>query len=521
MPFQTRATAHLIDAFSPLRVGERLALFAFIASLPVWVPVLNQAGWNPASDQPAQGGSFAQVFSPMALSAIGCALALLFVCLLKTAHAHLDRRLVRVMGAAYVAGLVLYALMAGGLVPAAGTGAAPEVVCGVLAGSGSVILLARWALRLRWSSARAALAGVAAVFAVALAVQAVLGTLAEPAAPWVLAALGAVGTIGSLISFARAERTAPGAAPADSQPRTEEANWWDIFGRLDTSVLLQGEEFSAPRSRILFFIVVPVLMGLLWAVSSTTAVGGNDGAGTLLGAAAAVACAIPLVHVRSDRALLNIGFRMVLPLVALIMLACGTFVPEPARMQAASVGITVYCVLYSLLMGGLIFSMPGRMRSLALPCASVVSIVVNLMVLITCTPFESGGTTPAQPLIAGVSVVGSAWLLLAILGGRMWAQMMDLIPLESAQADQRGETPAVCSERMAREYGLTERESQVLPLLTRGHGAAYIAARLGISESTVRTHRTNIYRKLGVTCREELIAFVDRSAGNEGGQASR
>ena len=103
----------------------------------------------------------------------------------------------------------------------------------------------------------------------------------------------------------------------------------------------------------------------------------------------------------------------------------------------------------------------------------------------------------------------------------MWAQMMDLIPLESARTEQRDDAHGISNENVAKEYGLTEREGQVLPLLTRGHGAAYIAERLGISESTVRTHRTNIYRKLGVTCREELIAFVDRYTGERDGAPSR
>ena len=172
-------------------------------------------------------------------------------------------------------------------------------------------------------------------------------------------------------------------------------------------------------------------------------------------------------------------------------------------------GIRTYCTLYALLLGGLVFSMPGRMKSLALPCASIVAIVVNLVILLVSSPPESNVATLAQPLLAAVSLVGSAWLLLATLGGRMWASMMDLIPLEEAHAQEQTAAAAERSERLAREFGLTERESQVLPLLTRGHGAAYIADQLSICESTVRTHRTNIYRKLGVTCREELIALVD------------
>lgn len=66
------------------------------------------------------------------------------------------------------------------------------------------------------------------------------------------------------------------------------------------------------------------------------------------------------------------------------------------------------------------------------------------------------------------------------------------------------------------ECGLTEREGQILPYLARGHGSAHIAEELGVSESTVRSHRTNIYRKLGVLSREELISLVEAPLSPEG-----
>lgn len=39
--------------------------------------------------------------------------------------------------------------------------------------------------------------------------------------------------------------------------------------------------------------------------------------------------------------------------------------------------------------------------------------------------------------------------------------------------------------------------------------STFIAENLGISENTVRTHVRHIYEKLGVSSREELIAYVD------------
>ena len=443
MPSQPNMHISAFRVFSPLAIWEKVALFAFIASLPAWAPILSLTTRTGEMAQVAPGGPQDKVLMPMALSAMACALALLFVCLLKTAHAHLDKRLVGAMGVAYVLGLLLCALVRAGFNPGYLSSTTPDIAAGMLLGFGSVALFARWALRLRWSDARRSLAGVATLSAVAITARIALMA------------------------------------------------------------------FTAPATRAIFFIAIPVLMGLLWITSLIMVPAEQGSPFALIGTALACACAFPLVATRSDRALLNIGFRMLLPLMALITLACGTFVPESLRMQITAMGIRTYCTLYSLLLGGLVFSMPGRMKSLALPCASMATIAVNLVILLVSSPFESDITISMQPLIAAISLVASAWLLLATLGGQMWSSMMDLIPLETAQDQEQTAASVERGERLAQEFGLTERESQVLPLLTRGHGAAFIANQLSISESTVRTHRTNIYRKLGVTCREELISLVD------------
>jgi DNA-binding NarL/FixJ family response regulator len=53
---------------------------------------------------------------------------------------------------------------------------------------------------------------------------------------------------------------------------------------------------------------------------------------------------------------------------------------------------------------------------------------------------------------------------------------------------------------------LTRREAEVLPLLSQGATNPQIALTLGVGVETVRTHARNIYRKLGVSSRAELVA---------------
>lgn len=55
-------------------------------------------------------------------------------------------------------------------------------------------------------------------------------------------------------------------------------------------------------------------------------------------------------------------------------------------------------------------------------------------------------------------------------------------------------------------FGLTPRELEVLALLPKGKLSAQIAAELFISEATVKTHLSSIYRKLSVANRSQAVA---------------
>jgi ATP/maltotriose-dependent transcriptional regulator MalT len=54
--------------------------------------------------------------------------------------------------------------------------------------------------------------------------------------------------------------------------------------------------------------------------------------------------------------------------------------------------------------------------------------------------------------------------------------------------------------------GLTKREREVLTLLADGLGNKQIAARLGISTNTVKTHLVLLFEKLGVSTRAQAVA---------------
>lgn len=69
-----------------------------------------------------------------------------------------------------------------------------------------------------------------------------------------------------------------------------------------------------------------------------------------------------------------------------------------------------------------------------------------------------------------------------------------------------------CGE-LARAHGLTAREADILYNLSLGHSARHVADSLCISERTVQTHVQNVYRKLGVHTRQEVIDLVGEGLG--------
>ncbi|MDR1421650.1 MAG: helix-turn-helix transcriptional regulator [Coriobacteriales bacterium] len=64
-------------------------------------------------------------------------------------------------------------------------------------------------------------------------------------------------------------------------------------------------------------------------------------------------------------------------------------------------------------------------------------------------------------------------------------------------------------EMIRERHGLTNREVDVLSLLARGRSGSYVREKLCISQNTFQTHSRNIYRKLNIHSREDLIKLFD------------
>jgi DNA-binding NarL/FixJ family response regulator len=89
--------------------------------------------------------------------------------------------------------------------------------------------------------------------------------------------------------------------------------------------------------------------------------------------------------------------------------------------------------------------------------------------------------------------------------------------LSGIRAVARGESPLSLSETLAllgkpaEKPPLTTRERQILALVARGLANKQIAARLGISEKTVKTHLGSAFQRLGVSDRTQAALWAERN----------
>lgn len=124
-----------------------------------------------------------------------------------------------------------------------------------------------------------------------------------------------------------------------------------------------------------------------------------------------------------------------------------------------------------------------------------------------------GGT-----IIAGLDLNPSFKTMLVFCIALYLLSIVLLFMLRIRKRSEREQRPAASGEPVRSEdafdakgtevtvrHGLTDRESEILLLLARGRSSTYIGEALYLSPNTVRGHIKNIYAKLGVHSKQEII----------------
>jgi FixJ family two-component response regulator len=93
--------------------------------------------------------------------------------------------------------------------------------------------------------------------------------------------------------------------------------------------------------------------------------------------------------------------------------------------------------------------------------------------------------------------------------------MLDAVQLALAKDRIRWENEQASINLKSRFAGLTKREKEVMALVTAGLMNKQIAARIGLSEITVKVHRGNVTRKMGARSLAELVKMAETLGIND------
>ncbi|WP_191018258.1 response regulator transcription factor, partial [Treponema zioleckii] len=76
------------------------------------------------------------------------------------------------------------------------------------------------------------------------------------------------------------------------------------------------------------------------------------------------------------------------------------------------------------------------------------------------------------------------------------------------EVDENRGVAKACLEKAVSAYSLSERESDVLRLIADGRSNTEISEKIHVSVSTVKKHIYNIFNKVGVNSRTQLLNLV-------------
>lgn len=125
-----------------------------------------------------------------------------------------------------------------------------------------------------------------------------------------------------------------------------------------------------------------------------------------------------------------------------------------------------------------------------------VSIVLSLM----------RGEATGRFSAAEFAQVKKATPLVCAVVRKFWSEIEERFSPEQKSASGMNRTENVWA-RLQSTHRLTARESAIIELVLQGHSSESVGLRLGISTGTVKVHRRNVHRKLGISSQTQLFSL--------------
>lgn len=227
---------------------------------------------------------------------------------------------------------------------------------------------------------------------------------------------------------------------------------------------------------------------------------------------------LPVVYALRKRNLVPIFYWLVFPLIASVLIVLDTFPENNPLAFAGSAGVYFFCTVVFLFSLALLVMLVQN--SEGSPYLPIILAEITLAVACLCG-VAVANIFPDQdvrgPIVLITATVYFIYVLLTpILLFWQSRKSVQAAIVETSATElnpQQPETSELPYEdrinAIAATFALSKREHEILELVGKGYNSPYIAAALVISENTTRTHLKNIYRKLGVGSRMEVVDLVN------------
>ncbi|MDR1184027.1 MAG: LuxR C-terminal-related transcriptional regulator [Coriobacteriales bacterium] len=219
---------------------------------------------------------------------------------------------------------------------------------------------------------------------------------------------------------------------------------------------------------------------------------------------------LPLCFIKTEKPLLSLIYHIYLPVgvgILLILFAIMFGFPEYGALQhLGTMGLYVFFGVIGLLaLSSFTAAASSKEFSVPLIFGFAIAAFASLSlagVVFKNIPFFS------EKYDALLIVLSMLYFIALVLLPAIRASGMMLAPTEAMSAQGSGNLESRCID-VSQCYGLSPRESEILVFIGRGYNPAFVAKKLLLSDSTVRSYVNNIYRKLSVHSQAELLQLID------------
>lgn len=240
------------------------------------------------------------------------------------------------------------------------------------------------------------------------------------------------------------------------------------------------------------------------------------GAGIVLGGVAAAL----IVRFAWNRSFVLVLDLLVLPL-SLVSLYTAQLAGVLFVLHFLIVDSTYKVVLFYIMMAPFLFPGGGKESRSAMPLYASFSFMIAMRAVFSGLHSLLSGSLYATlvAVVVMLSFAGAALLALLLVHRQMTrreqqSETSAARPTGAAEVGLLGQRPDVARAcgTLGDRFELTPREREIFLLLAQNYRAPYIAEKLVVSQSTVKTHMRNLYGKLGVHSQAELLLLVDEEA---------